>query len=564
VTAASPPRPARRWHLLAIAALGVGLALAPVAFQMFTRAPGGGEMIVDFEPYMTPARLAAFADELDEIDAAQREAADALDGLPADQLARYPSAVTFVEQWPAIDSDMRSMLATMEANVGNYRGVAALPPFALFPWFFVLPGLLLFGVAGWTLWADRGRAPARLRHRALVVLGVGLLAAPAMFGMFTRAPGGATMIDGFRPFMTEAKVTEIQGYFLTIGAGEGQLRRSVVPDLSAAGQLPPEQVLPAAQQLSEDWPAISGDLAPMVGTMADNVTRFQGIAALPPFGLFPWFFVIPGLAVVWLAWRCRSTIVAPVPIAPRSAGTARHPISRRRVLRVAATSAVVAELLVLGALNLLSDPATEQTTTTTRRPGPMAAAPVATTPEVAVAPFAPPPASVVPAPAPPAPAPAVAVAASPTALPRSVPAPGAPPAQALSCPLPIPPAPPGGGVASLTPLLPLFGPFSPEAFAMMPAFEPVLPLFGPMLMAGQALLEQADPVVALLLEILPPLEEAGYQVLASGYAPFRQAILDGEASVAEALAPLSEALAGTPGAGCLPALEALLTAPIAP
>jgi hypothetical protein len=85
-----------------------------------------------------------------------------------------------------------------------------------------------------------------------------------------------------------------------------------------------------------------------------------------------------------------------------------------------------------------------------------------------------------------------------------------------------------------------------------------------MLMAGQTLLEQADPVVALLLEILPPLEEAGYQVLASGYAPFRQVILDGEASVAEALAPLSEALAGTPGAGCLPALEALLTASIAP
>ena len=40
--------------------------------------------------------------------------------------------------------------------------------------------------------------------------------------MFSRAPGGSKMIDDFKPFMTRTKVTQIQGYFLTIGAAEGR------------------------------------------------------------------------------------------------------------------------------------------------------------------------------------------------------------------------------------------------------------------------------------------------------------------------------------------------------
>jgi hypothetical protein len=35
--------------------------------------------------------------------------------------------------------------------------------------------------------------------------------------------------------------------------------------------------------------------------MSDNVENYQAVAALPPFPLFPWFFVIPGLLVIGLA-----------------------------------------------------------------------------------------------------------------------------------------------------------------------------------------------------------------------------------------------------------------------
>ena len=128
-------------------------------------------------------------------------------------------------------------------------------------------------------------------------MGVGLLLAPAVFQMFTRAPGGAVMIDDFRPFMTTAKVTRIQGYFLTIGGGEAQLRREIRP--KAPGPMP------AVETLNRQWPAISADMAPMIGAMSDNVDNFAAVKALPPFGLFPWFFVSPGLLLIGLGIATR-------------------------------------------------------------------------------------------------------------------------------------------------------------------------------------------------------------------------------------------------------------------
>ena len=106
------------------------------------------------------------------------------------------------------------------------------------------------------------------------------------------------MIDDFRPLMTTQKVTRVQGYFLTIGAAEGQLRNEAFPASGGAASTEP----PDVARFSRDWPTISRDMAPMIGTMADNVDNFAAVDALPPFSLFPWFFVIPGLLVIGLAF----------------------------------------------------------------------------------------------------------------------------------------------------------------------------------------------------------------------------------------------------------------------
>lgn len=294
------------WLCLAI---GIGLALAPVMFQMFTRAPAGGDMIDDFAPYMTSGEIVQFEEYMRQIDAANTESAvllrddldtfGAVDGSEVDtQLA---AVVKLNDSWVSIDEDMSDLLARMDANLDNYSAVAALPPFDLFPWFFVLPGVIIAGLAAWSLRAARrGDEPDRLL-RALAVVGIGVALAPVAFQMFSRAPAGAEMIDDFRPMMTRERVLDVQGYFVTMGAAEGQLRIDAVPMAEQAGGVDGGERYPAITELSDNWPTIVGDFSPMVATMSDNVASFNGIDALPPFDLFPWFFVAPGILVAVLA-----------------------------------------------------------------------------------------------------------------------------------------------------------------------------------------------------------------------------------------------------------------------
>ena len=293
----SPPAPRpRRGPITAILVLALGLAAAPIAFQMFSRAPDGGRMIEDFRPYMTTTKIDEFRGYLDEIDAATTEVSTHLATEPA---TPRPALAALEREWPTINEDMGDMLATMRANIGRFRGISALPPFVLFPWFFVLPGVITAGFALRALLADRRGASTLVAHRALLAMGVGVVLAPFIFQMFSRAPGGADMIDEFRPLMTDQRVATIQGYFLTLGAAEGELRTQLLPSLDAAGE--PRAELPDARTFSVHWPTISEDMAPMIGTMADNLDHFAAVDALPPFWAFPWFFVVPGVAIAALA-----------------------------------------------------------------------------------------------------------------------------------------------------------------------------------------------------------------------------------------------------------------------
>ena len=68
---------------------------------------------------------------------------------------------------------MSDMLDRMERNLGNYAGVDALPPFSLFPWFFVIPGLLVAGLSGAALASRRRGRSTRGALIAVVIVGVG-------------------------------------------------------------------------------------------------------------------------------------------------------------------------------------------------------------------------------------------------------------------------------------------------------------------------------------------------------------------------------------------------------
>jgi hypothetical protein len=178
----------------------------------------------------------------------------------------------------------------------------------------------------------------------------------------------------------------------------------------------------------------------------------------------------------------------------------------------------------------------------------------------AVAPVAPAETAQVAAPAPVAPRGTVTVVEAnnaPAPAPATTPAP--PTTNGLGpCPLGLTVPTQPAGLANLVQLVPLFGPFSPEAFAMVPAFEPGFPLFGPLIIEGGQQLDANAAQVNALVGVVHPLEQAGFDALNPLYAPYRQQVLAGEASLASTMKPGVAAFAGLPGATCLPAALALL------
>jgi hypothetical protein len=275
---------------------------------MFDRAPKGAAMISGFAPLMTSERLAGFQRDIREIntgvvdgkvDVAAYLAARATRSTPS-FASRFPDFAAFSAQWGPIDSSMTTMLATIRANLGNYQAVAALPSFVLFPWFFVAPGAIVLALLALAL-ARPARWP--LICGVLVALGAGLVAAPIVFDMFDRAPKGQTMVKAFKTIETSARVDTIQGYFGEMVTGQGAVRLDLVPALEKTG-LDARQIaarFPGITTLDRQWVPILNDMTPLVGAMSDNVTNYQAVANLPPFGLFPWFFVVPGLLIALLA-----------------------------------------------------------------------------------------------------------------------------------------------------------------------------------------------------------------------------------------------------------------------
>jgi len=196
-----------------------------------------------------------------------------------------------------------------------------------------------------------------MRRAVLVVLilvGVGLIAAPLALSMFGRSNDGAKMVNGFRPIMqpanvkttadyyyhvfvplrkvvplmTQENVDKFNGYLQGIQGTQADAAK-LIPALAAQLNKTPEQVqqflgqnfpslaamLQSLPQLSKDFSgllaAIGANVAifqkvpagldhyrPLVTTMQANVGNFASVDALPRMSLFPWFFIIPGILVV--------------------------------------------------------------------------------------------------------------------------------------------------------------------------------------------------------------------------------------------------------------------------
>jgi hypothetical protein len=194
----------RRFTLAVLLVVGIGLIAAPFAMSMFSRADKGATMVNDFRPIMQPANVQKTADyynntfvklrpialamnaqtvatfngyskgitammqDLAKMPPAQQQAlaqnypamAAMLKGLPQMQktLAGFTAMIaanldTFRNVPPGLDH-YKPLVETMQANVGNYASVDAMPQMRFFPWFFIIPGILLVLAAAYLLVGD--------------------------------------------------------------------------------------------------------------------------------------------------------------------------------------------------------------------------------------------------------------------------------------------------------------------------------------------------------------------------------------------------------------------------
>lgn len=181
----------------AVLAIGAALVVTPFAMSLPTKAASGQEMLNGFQPIMQPDQVAKTADYYNNVfvplgqvtpmmsqqnlakfqaylDGFGRMQFDAAALPMLHQMQRdFGGLLGTMQQNSGIFSRVPAGLAhyeplvtTMQANVGNYDEVNSLPDFRLFTVFFVLPGVLLIGIAVVGLYGDRMTAWAHRHHHA--------------------------------------------------------------------------------------------------------------------------------------------------------------------------------------------------------------------------------------------------------------------------------------------------------------------------------------------------------------------------------------------------------------
>jgi hypothetical protein len=194
----------RRLMLFVLVAIGVGLIVAPLSMSMFSRANDGQKMVNEFRPIMQPANVQSTADYYYNTFTKLRPIALAMNAqtvakfngyvqgikgmeqdlakMPPAQVrqlaASYPAMAAMLQGLPQMQKDFSGLMGlmsanvntfknvppgldhykplvdTMQANVDNYASVDALPRMGLFPWFFVVPGILITLASAYLLVAD--------------------------------------------------------------------------------------------------------------------------------------------------------------------------------------------------------------------------------------------------------------------------------------------------------------------------------------------------------------------------------------------------------------------------
>lgn len=144
----------------------------------------------------------------------------------------------------------------------------------------------------------------------ILAVGVGLIVAPEVFGMWMRAPRGAQMIQGFSTIMTAKNVPVIAGYGRTVLGGFGAAPQ-VVQDAAhhysaghvtlsyqqAAAFIQSRPDLSALGYVQGQLPTLGPPFSTLLSVFYQDQPYFAGMMGLPNFQLFPLFFLLPGVLI---------------------------------------------------------------------------------------------------------------------------------------------------------------------------------------------------------------------------------------------------------------------------
>lgn len=287
-SAVEQPRP--RAAAVVLLVLGLLLVVGPVAGGLFVKVASGQQMIDAFEPHLTPDALDRYDGDL----ATLRTGAHALRARKVDATA-YPGVAAYRKHGAEIDRRATRLLTTIRAAEPDYRKVSDIGGFDRVPFLLVLGGLGLTYAGAVLLGGRRQRAGGAVV--LALVAAVSLVAYPLLGNLREGTSAGERLQHALAPVMTRTTVQTQQRDFVVLVHALGELDTSYRPEYRGTPQAKALDALVAA------WPAVSSDLAALVGTINDSITDYRALedldgstSGLGFSGLkaMPWFLIGAG------------------------------------------------------------------------------------------------------------------------------------------------------------------------------------------------------------------------------------------------------------------------------
>ncbi len=300
-TGVTAPIRRRKGPAVALIVLGVILVFGPIFGGMFAKTAAGNQMIVQFAPYMESSSLARYDHDIGILHAAAVGTASVYRDQDIPN-GRYPGLDTFRHDSTAIVGRATTLLHRVKGAQGDYHQVARIGGFDRIPFLIIVSGLVGIYGGGVLLIGRRSRAvPAAV---LVVLASSALIIYPFVSGLFGGAQAGRNMFHALSPVMTPHQVRQLQDDFIVLVNADGELSTTFrgVPRGGPSAT--------AITSLVRHWPAVSSDLASLVGVINDNITNFNSLNDLDALtrgvgisGLesFPWALIGIGVVSATLA-----------------------------------------------------------------------------------------------------------------------------------------------------------------------------------------------------------------------------------------------------------------------